>query len=350
MKDRHNGYMPFPHTFTDQIMPLVGSSEWKVFHIVIRCTLGWCKVWDEISISQFVARTGMTRQCVSSALDTACKRGIIQANKTNRQRIKYALIYPDIEYAEELVKNLNEKTRQNILQELVKILDESYGELVKKIDQLDEKLVKKLDTQKIVLKDNVKEKEEEVDNTIQSNKRSKEVATLPPPSSTAKASELSESELDIIELINQLCATTWSPQRDIDADTLRELCEYPDDTAKWALKTSRERKPSIRPPGIVTYALGVIRRYNEENQGDIQEKQGDGVLAEGVKELQDAYYWLDIAINGHKHTEIAYGLNELSELTDSTIEELYAAHVPQPDDNYKPLAEYQQMYEEAQDE
>ncbi len=133
----HNGYMPFPHTFSDNLMPLIGGSEWKVFHVVVRSTLGWTKIWDEISGSQFQKKTGLTRQTTWTALDNICGRGIIQSEETNRERIRYALIYPDIEYAEELVRNFNQLTGKEILrvrQELVRILDESYGKLVRILD------------------------------------------------------------------------------------------------------------------------------------------------------------------------------------------------------------------------
>jgi len=152
MKEEHNGYTAFPHTFADGLMPLVGGSEWKVFHVVVRGTLGWRKVWDAIAISQFASKTGMTRQSVFSALAKADEHGIIQKREVNRQRIEYALSYPDMEQAEQLVKKFNELSGKEflpLLSKLVKLLDESY-----------EKLVKNLDTQKKESKDIKKKKAE----------------------------------------------------------------------------------------------------------------------------------------------------------------------------------------------
>lgn len=197
-------------------------------------------------------------------------------------------------------------------------------------------------------KNREKTEEEEVVKPLSSSNKTRPRLKL--PTSSSSPSKPSEPESDIVALINHLCATTWSPQRDIDADNLRELCDYPDETARWALKQSLESKPTIRPPGIVTYALGVIRHYNEENQGDIQEKQGDGVLAEGVKELQDSQYWMEVAIRGHRHGDIAYEIHVMAALTEESVKQIFFTYVPQSDDNYLSLDEYRKIYEEERNE
>jgi hypothetical protein len=57
----------FSNDVIDHIMPRVSPNAWKVLTVIVRQTVGWVedrqtmkrKDWDEISYSQFSARTGI---------------------------------------------------------------------------------------------------------------------------------------------------------------------------------------------------------------------------------------------------------------------------------------------------
>ena len=61
----------------DVIMPHENKSTLCVLLIAIRCTVGWNKDTDRISISQFEKRAGMTRNTVIRAIKTCLDRGYL---------------------------------------------------------------------------------------------------------------------------------------------------------------------------------------------------------------------------------------------------------------------------------
>ena len=61
----------------DVIMPREKKSTLCVLLVAIRCTIGWQKKSDRISLSQFEQRTGMARSTVSIAIKTCMERGYL---------------------------------------------------------------------------------------------------------------------------------------------------------------------------------------------------------------------------------------------------------------------------------
>jgi len=61
----------------DEIMPRENKSTLCVLLVAIRCTVGWNKDTDRISISQFERKTGMTRNTVIRAIKTCLDRGYL---------------------------------------------------------------------------------------------------------------------------------------------------------------------------------------------------------------------------------------------------------------------------------
>ena len=61
----------------DEIMPRENKSTLCVLLVAIRCTVGWNKDTDRISISQFEKRAGMTRNTVIRAIKTCLDRGYL---------------------------------------------------------------------------------------------------------------------------------------------------------------------------------------------------------------------------------------------------------------------------------
>ena len=61
----------------DVLMPQENKSTLCVLLVAIRCTVGWNKDTDRISLSQFERRTGMTRNTVIRAIKTCLDRGYL---------------------------------------------------------------------------------------------------------------------------------------------------------------------------------------------------------------------------------------------------------------------------------
>jgi len=73
-----------PNALFDHLLPQLTLAELRLVLIIIRQTNGWIdirtgkrKTRDRISSSQFVSKSGLSRQTVSATLSTLCTKGII---------------------------------------------------------------------------------------------------------------------------------------------------------------------------------------------------------------------------------------------------------------------------------
>lgn len=86
------GYTTVPNVILDELLPLLTVAELKTLLVIIRQTFGWSdkkgsrKKRDWISTSQFVSKTGLSRQTVSKTI------GILHRNKliviTDREGVR----------------------------------------------------------------------------------------------------------------------------------------------------------------------------------------------------------------------------------------------------------------------
>lgn len=83
-----------PNDLFDKFLPLMHESELKVVLHAIRKTRGYHRGSDEISLSQFVKATGLSRQAVMDGLRAATERGIIRELSKGKRGIRsYQLVY-----------------------------------------------------------------------------------------------------------------------------------------------------------------------------------------------------------------------------------------------------------------
>ena len=61
---------PVSNDILDQLLPHLSMAELKVFLVITRQTHGWHKKRDWISQSQFIQKTGLSRQTISQTLAT----------------------------------------------------------------------------------------------------------------------------------------------------------------------------------------------------------------------------------------------------------------------------------------
>jgi replication protein O len=70
-------YTQTPNELYDDLLPLMGLAELKVVLVAIRKTFGYHKDSDEISFSQFMKATGLSRQSVADGIAAAQTRGVL---------------------------------------------------------------------------------------------------------------------------------------------------------------------------------------------------------------------------------------------------------------------------------
>lgn len=85
-----------PNILLDVMMLDMSESELKVTLAIVRKTLGWHKKKDQISYSQLEKLTGMGRQAVSTGIEAALKRGLIEIVGTGSRGVNiFGLVIDD---------------------------------------------------------------------------------------------------------------------------------------------------------------------------------------------------------------------------------------------------------------
>lgn len=88
MSDTNDGrFLRMPNDWIDKALPTMGHAELKVVLIVIRQTIGWHKERDAISLSQFEAKTGLTRSNVMRGIRDAVKHGWIRVYRQGNRSL-----------------------------------------------------------------------------------------------------------------------------------------------------------------------------------------------------------------------------------------------------------------------
>lgn len=132
-------YTQTPNILFDEHMADMSEAELKVVLAVVRKTLGWQKQRDQLSLSQLMELTGLSRQGVVNGVEAAIKRGVID-KQPKGQSFTYGLV----------VNEVDQSTKQTS--------QRSRPVLVNEVDQLAPKLVNEVDTQKKDLNKDLKKK------------------------------------------------------------------------------------------------------------------------------------------------------------------------------------------------
>lgn len=70
-----------PDDWLDTLIPQIGEAEVRVLLCIGRHTYGWKKEWDQISLSQIVQYTGLSRTAVNRAAKLLEEKSIIQVKR-----------------------------------------------------------------------------------------------------------------------------------------------------------------------------------------------------------------------------------------------------------------------------
>jgi hypothetical protein len=92
---RPRNFTMTPNEVYDRIMPEVSTGEFKVVSLVVRRTIGWGQSERTMTVQEFMARTGLSKQAVLDAVKSALDHGYIKrrVSKKRNGRMSYAYRY-----------------------------------------------------------------------------------------------------------------------------------------------------------------------------------------------------------------------------------------------------------------
>ncbi len=134
-------YTQCPNMFFDEIMKDLKEAELKVFLAIIRKTFGFHKDKDQISISQLMEITGMSRQGVLNGLYGKDKNSGIVGKGYIKQNIKGQSYTYQIVFSGEQVNDIDQKekassqrSRPEVVNEVDRTGQRSRPEVVNEVD------------------------------------------------------------------------------------------------------------------------------------------------------------------------------------------------------------------------
>jgi phage replication O-like protein O len=73
-----DGHTDIPHEVMEALAKqTLSPNEWRCLWVILRKTWGWHKWWDRVALSEFVERTKIKKQNVSTALTRLIKRNMV---------------------------------------------------------------------------------------------------------------------------------------------------------------------------------------------------------------------------------------------------------------------------------
>lgn len=125
------GYTAIPNWLIEA-MPRMTEAQFKVAVAVARRTIGWQKEADHISLSQFMADTGLKRAAVQDALHWLTGVGILTRSPAKRSSFAYVLTFQaDIPSGRKVSTGSKFKPVHNSNQSSVRIVNQSEPQLVR---------------------------------------------------------------------------------------------------------------------------------------------------------------------------------------------------------------------------
>lgn len=108
-------YTQMPNIFVDGIMSKLTGAETKIALVIMRETFGWQRNWKDITISQIMKATGLTKKHVINATTSLLKKGLIekkQKGPKNHLESYYRLVVGDKKSLSKKVSGCKKDTPQ----------------------------------------------------------------------------------------------------------------------------------------------------------------------------------------------------------------------------------------------
>lgn len=83
-----------PNFIFDEYLESLSEGELKILMMILRKTVGFDKKSDEISYSQFIARSGLSRSTISHAIKELTKKGLVEVDRSRRTN-EYTYCLPE---------------------------------------------------------------------------------------------------------------------------------------------------------------------------------------------------------------------------------------------------------------
>ena len=109
-------YTQFPNALI-ALMPEMREAELKVTLAIARKTFGWHKDEDELSLSQLMKLTGLSKQGVINGIENGIKRGTI-SRRTFGDSFKYSLVVNEIDTVVNAVDRPSQRSRPEVVNEV----------------------------------------------------------------------------------------------------------------------------------------------------------------------------------------------------------------------------------------
>jgi effector-binding domain-containing protein len=132
-----------PHLIIDSLMATMPNGAFKCMMVIFRHTLGWQRRIDEIPLSTFTKKTGLSKQCVINSIEYIEEEKLAVVHREGTKTNKYEILIEEIceKFKKEELVNSVDKTSQLSGQALVNSVDK-FSESLKK----DERKVKETTT------------------------------------------------------------------------------------------------------------------------------------------------------------------------------------------------------------
>lgn len=115
MKIHRPNHTQVPNSVIDTLMRELSPAEFKVFIVVCRKTIGWHKLTDEISITQFMEITGLSNKGVINAIRSLESQGLIIATRRDRKCTEFTINYESSEISSSEASEVSSPTKENSL-------------------------------------------------------------------------------------------------------------------------------------------------------------------------------------------------------------------------------------------
>lgn len=109
MKIKRPNHTQIPNIIIDEVMKDLTPAEFKVFIVICRKTLGWHKLSDQISISQFMDLTKLSNKGVINAQNSLASKGLIKMDKSKGLCTEFTIAY---EESSQVTNELSSHTKE----------------------------------------------------------------------------------------------------------------------------------------------------------------------------------------------------------------------------------------------
>jgi hypothetical protein len=243
-----DGYVPVADNVFDVALKILSPPELKIFMFIYRKTLGYRKIWDRISVTQFEDGTKLSHATIHRSTKVLCGMGLVVCKQFVPEG---ALPYNEyrLGFSARLLSEIDQSQKDTSLRKI----------LVSEINQLllEKQAIKSVDTS-IEVQTSLRKilvSQLATQETIKINNNGDVTTGSNTPS---QGIGWERSKEGIVGLTNRKCGSMWQPQTDQHREWLSEILDYPRDLVEENFDKALKAKPGLKPPGVLKYLLTML--------------------------------------------------------------------------------------------